>query len=180
MCVLIVSCNHSVMSPHYWMPENLCRYWKDNLHCFTSHCIVLRQLFIQKKSKATDNLCNSKCKKLLCKIKPCKTGKPSSQVNWLNVTKICMSSDLWKPGISILWAWVINYVIQYSWFSWFCSLPICVPVCLDQGTEEFSKKSFECYAVSSCPVRLAAFGNQKVTRSWRCQPAKGKWRRMQY
>lgn len=113
----------------------------------------------------------------ICKL--CETGKHSSHINWMNIMKIYMNSDLWKSGISVSWSQVINFVIQYSWFSGFCLLPVCICVSRSRNWE-FQCKGFECPAVSLCPVRLTAFGNQGVRRSWQWQLAKGKWRRQQH
>lgn len=70
-------------------------------------------------------------------------------------------------------------MIQHSWFSWFCLLPVCICVSRSRNWE-FQCKGFECPAVSLCPVRLTAFGSQGVRRSWQWQLAKGKWRRQQH
>lgn len=70
-------------------------------------------------------------------------------------------------------------MIQYNWFSWFCFLPVCICVSRSRNWE-IQCKGFECPAVSLCPVRLTAFGNQGVRRSWQWQLAKGKWRRQQH
>lgn len=51
--VLIASCNHSIMSPHYWMLENLCRYPNDKLHCFHITLYCTETNVHRPKSKAT-------------------------------------------------------------------------------------------------------------------------------